>query len=94
VALPDCHHLINLLFDTGGSYGTPIVEVVEEEEELARLMENEIISVKILPEYEDLAIYLLSKNCQFQSLPDHIYMLRKSDLKFLEEAGLPYERIV
>lgn len=78
--------------DTGGMLTVPILEIVDEEE-LAKLMEGEIISVRISPEHEGMAFYLLSKISQFQSLPDHIYTLRKSDLRLLEEAGIPYEKV-
>ncbi|MBA7660657.1 hypothetical protein ES703_68661 [subsurface metagenome] len=78
--------------DTGGMFAIPVLEIVDEKE-LAKLAEAEIISIRISPEHEGMAFYLLSKISQFQSLPDHIYTLRKSDLRLLEEAGIPYEKV-
>ena len=80
------------LLDTGGVLAIPIREVFEEKD-MAKLLESEVISIRIPPEYEELALYLLSKTCQFQSLPDHVYALKRSDLRFLEEAGIAYEKI-
>ena len=80
------------LLDTGGLLTIPVIEVVGEKE-LAELMDSEVISIRISPEHEELAFYLLSKTCEFQSLPDRVYLLRRSDLRFLEEAGIAYEKI-
>ena len=80
------------LIDTGGFFAIPILEVVDKEE-LAKFVESEVISIRVSPEHEEMAFYLLLKVCQFQSLPDHIYALRRSDLRFLEEAGIPYEKV-
>ena len=80
------------LFSTGGLIAIPILQVFEEKE-LGKLLENEVISIRISPENEGRAFYLLSKFCQFQSLPEHIFALRRADLRFLEEAGIPYEKI-
>jgi hypothetical protein len=80
------------LLDTSGFLGIPVLEVVGELE-LAKLFEGEVISIKISPQHEEMAFYLLSKVCQFQSLPDNILVLRRSDLRFLEEAGIPYEQV-
>lgn len=78
------------LIDTGGLFVIPVLEVVGEKE-LAELIDSEVISIRISPEHEELAFYLLSKVSQFQSLPDHVYTLKRADLRFLEEAGIPYE---
>jgi hypothetical protein len=80
------------LLNTGGSIAIPILEVVEEQE-LGKLLENEVVSIRISPENEGRAFYLLSKFCQFQSLPEHVFALRRADLRFLEEAGIPYAKI-
>lgn len=80
------------LIDTGGSLTIPILEIVDEKG-LAELVESEVIFIRIPLEHEDMALYLLSKVSQFQSLPDHIFALKRADLRFLEEAGIPYEEI-
>lgn len=80
------------LLDTGGFLGVPTLEIVGERQ-LAKLFESEVISIRISPQHEEVAFYLLSKVCQFQSLSDHILVLRRSDLRFLEEAGIPYELV-
>jgi len=81
------------LIDTGGTLATPILEIIDEKR-LAALFETEVILIRIPLDYEDMALYLLSKVSQFQSLPDHVYALKRADLRFLEEAGIPYEQIL
>ncbi len=80
------------LSDTGGALAIQVLEIVSEKE-LSRYVENEAISIRIAPEHESLASYLLLKVSQFQSLTDHIYVLKRRDLRFLEEAGIPYKEI-
>lgn len=81
------------LLDTSGVLAIPILEVVNDEELAAKLAESEVIFIRVSPEQEELTFHLLSKVCQIQSLPDHIYALRRADLRFLEEAGIAYENI-
>lgn len=80
------------LLDTGGLLAIPVLEVIGEKE-LAELIDSEVIFIRIPQEHEDLALYLLSKVSQFQSLPDHVYALKRADLRFLEGAGIAYEKI-
>ena len=82
---------INVL-DTSDFSSVP-VSVIEEESELGKLLEREVVSIRIPPYHEGLATHLLSKVSQFQSLADHIYMLPRSDLRLLDEMGIPYEKI-
>ena len=46
------------LLDTGGLLAIPVIEVVGEKE-LAELIDSEVISIRISPEHEELAFYLL-----------------------------------
>ena len=78
--------------DTGGVLAIQVLEIINEEE-LSILVENEVISIRIAPEHEALASYLLLKVSQFQSFPDHVYVLKREDLRFLKEAGIPYAEI-
>ncbi|MFC2011028.1 hypothetical protein ACFLUR_01905 [Chloroflexota bacterium] len=78
--------------DTGGALAIQILEITSDEE-LFKIAENEVISIRITPEHEDLASYLLSKVSQFQSFPNHIFVLPRRDLRFLEEAGISYAEI-
>ena len=66
------------------------VQPISEEEDLRNLSESEFIFIQIPPEYDEKAFYLLSKSCQFESLPNGVYGLRRLDLRFLYEAGIPY----
>ncbi len=79
--------------DTGGTLGIQILEITSGEE-LSKIIANEVISIRIAPEHEDLASYLLSKVSQFQSFPNHVVVLPRRDLHFLEEAGISYAEIV
>ncbi len=78
--------------DTGGTLDIQVLEITSDEE-LSKIIENEVISIKIAPEHEDLAFYLLSKFSQFQSFPDNVVVLPRRDLRFLEEAGVSYVEI-
>ena len=69
------------------------VQPILEEEDIRNLLESEMIFIQIPSEYDEKAFYLLSKSCEFQSLPSGIYGLRRSDLRFLYEAGIPYKNI-
>jgi len=80
------------LLDTGGLLAIPILEIINEKE-LAELVDSEVIFIRIPQEHEDLALHLLSKVSQFQSLPDHVCALKRADLKFLQETGIPYDEI-
>jgi len=81
------------LLDTSGFLAVPIFEVVKDEELARELVESEVVFIRISPENEELAFFLLSKACEFQSLPDRVYALKRADLRFLEEAGIAYEKI-
>ncbi len=87
------------LIDTSGQMSIPIqvsapvVSVVSEGSKLEELSEREIISIRILPEHDALALLVLSRVSQFQSLPDGVYALPRADLRFLAEAGIPYEKV-
>ncbi|MBA7705680.1 hypothetical protein ES703_114515 [subsurface metagenome] len=80
------------LSSTAGDF---VVEVqpISEEKDLRNLLESELIFVQVPPEYDEKAFYLLSNSCQFQSLPSGLYGIRRSDLRFLYEAGIPYTEI-
>ncbi len=80
------------LSDTGGALAIQVLEIINEEE-LSKLVENEVVSIRIAPEHESLASYLLLKVSQFQSFPDHVYILKRRDLRFLEEVGVHYAEI-
>jgi len=82
---------VNLL-DTSDFVSIP-VSIIEEERELREFLEREIVSIRIPLQHEGLAFHLLSRVCQFQSLPGHIYVLARADLRFLDEAGIPYEKV-
>lgn len=80
------------LVDTSGQLSIP-VSIVSEESQLEELFEREIVSIRIPPEHEKLAFRVLSRASQFQALPDGVYALPRSDLRFLVEAGIPYEKV-
>jgi hypothetical protein len=84
--------LSHSLVDTSGFFTIPVLDIVDEKV-LAALVDSEVIFIRIPQEHEDLALYLLSKVSQFQSLPNHVYALKRVDLRFLKETGIPYDEI-
>ncbi len=77
---------------TGGDLDIQVLEITTDEE-LSNVIENDVVFIKIAPEHEHLAFYLLSKVSQFQSFPDHVIVLPRRDLRFLEEAGFSYAEV-
>jgi len=78
--------------NTSGDMFINILPIIEEKD-LQKLIESEYIYIQIPPEHDSKAFYLLSLKCQFQSLANSAYGLKKADLIFLEEAGIPYDII-
>lgn len=58
-----------------------------------RLREMELVKVKVPPQYEALAIAILSRRALLKALPDSILIIARSALRILKEAGIPYEVI-
>ena len=56
-----------------------------------RLREMELVKVKVPPQYEALAIAILSRRVQLEVLPNSILVIARSTLRILREAGIPYE---
>jgi len=69
-----------------------IAEVVALPDAL-KLRDMELVKVKVLPQYEDVAIAILSRRVPLEVLPSSILVITRSGLRILKEAGIPYEVI-
>ncbi len=58
---------------------------------LLELREKEFIKVRVPPEHDQLAFSMLVKRITVEILPDRIFAIAREGLKFLNEAGIPYE---
>jgi len=59
--------------------------------DMEKLQAMELVKVKVLPPYDQLAFMLLVKKVPVRVYEGSLFEVRRADLKFLEEAGIPYE---
>jgi len=62
--------------------------------DIGKLQAMELVKVKVLPPYDQLAFMLLVKRVPVQVYEGPILGIRQGDLKILEEAGVPYELVL
>lgn len=61
--------------------------------DLANLLEAQLVRVRVPSNYEQLAFGLLMKKARLEVFPDHTFSVGRFALRFLKEAGIPYDTI-
>ena len=69
-----------------------LVEIVSVPDMVEKLRESEIIKVRVPPLYNQVAFIILSRRVPIQVYEDSI-LVRRGDLKILDEAGISYEAV-